>query len=114
LFGKEKADSVLHALCTRKLPSKEDAFPKLEDRAVYEPSIDFPILGPRLAELQAYIVLQKPRTWAEVFQDRRDPQWSFNFWAVIIIGGLTIVLGILQVILSALQLAVTIKPPLGD
>jgi hypothetical protein len=114
LFGKHKAhDSILYALCTWKHIAKATDFPQLQEREIYEPVIDFPILGNRLVTLQEYILQQKPRTWAEVFQDRRDPQWSFNFWAVMIIGGATILLGTLQVALSALQLAATIKPSFG-
>ncbi|KAF2106248.1 hypothetical protein BDV96DRAFT_654810 [Lophiotrema nucula] len=103
-------DPVLDALCGKYgqeySEEQDDSFP---EREVYDGS-NFPQLGQRLFELQDYITSQKPRTLKDVWNDRRDPHQAFTFWAVVIVGGATIALGLLQVVLSALQLVYTIRP----
>jgi hypothetical protein len=103
-------DPVLDGLCGKCewscLEEQEDLFP---EREVYDGS-NFPQLGQKLFELQDYITSQKPRTLRDVWNDRRDPHQAFTFWAVVLVGGATILLGLVQVVLSGLQLAYTIRP----
>jgi type VI protein secretion system component VasF len=75
----------------------------LTERAKYNLARDFPILRSRLAVLLQHLAQTKPRTWRELWQDKRDSSAWLTFWAVIIIGAAGLVLGLLQVVLQAVQ-----------
>ncbi len=73
------------------------------DQEVYDMTQDFPVLRNRIVSLHMHLSEAKPRTWTELWRDKRDSaQWLT--WAVIIFGGLGIILALLQVILQAAQL----------
>ena len=76
----------------------------LREHGVYSSTIDFPHLGKRLIDLQTYSIDQKPRRLLDVWNDHQDPQQSFAFWAVVIVGGLSIFLSLIQVFLGVAQL----------
>lgn len=76
----------------------------LRERSVYSSTADFQHLGQRLAQLEEYSRNQKPRGLIEVWNDHRDPYQSLTFWAVVIVGGSSIFLSVVQVILSIAQL----------
>ena len=76
----------------------------LSERNSYELRRDFPILRSRLAILMSHLASKKPRTWKELWLDKRDSASWLTFWAVIVIGGLGIVLAFLQVILQIIQI----------
>jgi hypothetical protein len=73
------------------------------DRECYRLSRDFPVLRARLAILQQQLLSVKPTSWRAVWKDKRDTVQWHTFWAVIVFGGLGIVLGAIQVILQAIQ-----------
>lgn len=77
---------------------------RLSERETYEMSRDFPILRSRLAILMSHLASKKPRTWKELWLDKRDSASWLTFWAVIVIGGLGIIIGFLQVILQIVQI----------
>jgi len=70
---------------------------------------NFPVLGPRLLELQQYIERQTTMTIATLWNDRRDMLRWYTFWLVTIIGGLGILLSVIQIILAAAQVQLS-KP----
>jgi len=76
----------------------------------YSSISDFPFLGKRLADLQAYVAGHNPHTIMALWHDRRNMSWWWTFWAVIIIGGLTLVFALLQSILQIIQVIYS-KPP---
>ncbi|KAG9242073.1 hypothetical protein BJ878DRAFT_191868 [Calycina marina] len=77
----------------------------LSERDSYELHRDFPILRSRLSILTTHLSSKKPRTWREHWLDKRDSASWLTFWAVIIIGGMGIILAFLQVILQIIQIA---------
>ena len=70
----------------------------------YSAHYNFPIFGSRLLALQEYNLQQQPRRVGDLWHDRRNPLQWYTFWAVIWVGGITIILGFLQVGVAAGQL----------
>jgi hypothetical protein len=62
----------------------------------YYPDSDFPFLGRRILNLQAFASSRNPNNWVALWHDRRNVTFWWTFWAVFIIGGGTIILGFLQ------------------
>ena len=58
----------------------------------------------RIAVLQQQLATSKPRGWKELWRDKRDSAQWVTFWAVIIIGGLGLLLSLLQVVVAILQI----------
>jgi hypothetical protein len=125
LFGQEKAsrqlfrsldpfkdlpaeckDNGLMRMCGRKQHNLMDGLQELDS---YVLSRDFPILQSRLALLNHYFSNKLPRTWKELWNDKRDSASWFTFWAVLIIGGIGILLALLQVILQIVQVNLQLK-----
>ena len=82
----------------------------LQEQHTYSAHDDFPVLGHRLMLLQDYNLRQQPSRIRDLWRDRRVPQQWYTFWAVLIIGGVSILLSTLQLVVSAGQLAYTIRP----
>ena len=76
---------------------------------VYSTHTDFPLLGGRLLELQEFSRRQSPSKIRDLWRDRRNPLQWYTLWAVLIIGGISVVLQIVQIFLSAAQLAAQIR-----
>lgn len=98
-------DTVLDDLCGR--PSKSnkhlkaiDAFPQ---KLLYSADSDFPVFGNRLLTLQNYITAQSPNSIKALWYDRRDVHRFWTFWAVIIFGGVSLVLSVIQTVLGGVQ-----------
>lgn len=82
---------------------------KLVEQDVYSTSLDFPLLGPRLLRLQDFDARQQPVRVRDLWRDRRNVTQWYTFWAVLVVGGLTIVLGILQLLVASMALAYQVK-----
>lgn len=95
-------DKLLTTLCSQK---QCRTTLKAPERESYDLPHDFPILRSRLAILMCHLSNKKPRTWKEIWQDKRDSASWLTFWAVLVIGGLGIILALLQVILQIVQIA---------
>lgn len=87
---------------------------KLNKQDVYNTWTDFPILGRRLLVLQTWNIRQQPSTLRDMWRDRRSPGTWLAFWAVLIFGGISIILSILQLGIAAAQLAVALPPSSQD
>jgi len=66
-------------------------------------STDFPYLGERLLQLQRYVTAQQPYGWAALWRDRRNASTWWTFWAVLFIGGVTIILSLTQAVFQGIQ-----------
>ena len=77
---------------------------------VYSARADFPFFGNRLSNLQDFAVTQCPSNWRTVWRDRRDVPRFWTLWAVMVFGGASIVIGIVQVVLAAAQVAAAYLP----
>ncbi|KAF8467371.1 hypothetical protein BDZ91DRAFT_848580 [Kalaharituber pfeilii] len=67
---------------------------------LYNASEDFPVFGDRLMELRT---LLKPKGLKGLWLDTRDSLQWYTFWAVVIVGGLSLFLGFIQMGLGAVQ-----------
>lgn len=75
-------------------------------RVSYSHTTDFPIFGARLLAIQAHVLSQHPNRIKALWQDKRDLLRWYTLWAVIFIGIVGLLLAVLQIILSALQVAI--------
>jgi hypothetical protein len=74
-------------------------------KTMYSARGDFPNLGKRLLELQGYMNAQNPQDLVALWYDRRDILRFYTFWAVVVVGGLSVLLSFIQTVLTAIQLA---------
>ena len=96
------SDPLLALLCSKK--ASHQCTISME-RTTYRLRRDFPILRSRIAILQQHLLNTKPRTWKEIWTDKRDsPQW-YTFWTVLIFGLIALLLALIQVILQAVQIS---------
>ncbi|KAL8993730.1 MAG: hypothetical protein Q9169_006127 [Polycauliona sp. 2 TL-2023] len=75
------------------------------DKDSYDLKQDFPVLRSRIARLHKILSARKPRSWTELWRDKRDSSGWYTFWTVLIFGGVSILLTVFQVVLQAVQLA---------
>lgn len=102
-------DPMLYQLCGHGCDSEEvrDIYIAIDaddPSNHYNPIIDFPYLGRRLAGIQDYVRGHNPHNFIALWHDRRNVSWWWTFWAVIVIGGLGLLFALAQTILAILQL----------
>lgn len=105
-------DPLLPKLCGsewQKLPIYEDVDAS-GAKTVYSARADFPFFGDRLSKLQDFALMQSPSNWRTVWWDRRDVPRFWTLWAVMVFGGASIVIGIVQVVLTVAQVAAAYLP----
>jgi hypothetical protein len=83
----------------------------LQEQSSYSAQDDFPLFGGRLAKIQEFNLRQQPSELWDLWRDRRNPLQWYTFWAVLFVGGASILLGIGQLAVGIAQLAVSINPP---
>ena len=98
----EGHDRLLSDLCGRKTI---ESSARIGENVTYTPDVHFPKLKYRIAVLNQQLVTTKPRGWRELWRDKRDSVQWITFWAVIIIGGIGVLLSLCQVVLGVLQVA---------
>ncbi len=76
-----------------------------QDRMTYFTHRDFPVLGDRIEMLGKELKGARPKGWKDIVRDRRDTMQYWTFWLVAIVGGASIILSLIQVILRGAQLA---------
>lgn len=111
-------DKMLDVLCTLSSNSREFAslppslwpsiFRSVDDELKEQNGYnaeDFPIFGQRLEYLQKFVRRQQPSRLTDMWLDKRNMFQWYTFWAVLIFGGFSILIGILQLAVSIGQLA---------
>ena len=101
-LDKRSQDRLLFELCGQE---KCHASVLRFQRDIYSLADDFPMLRAKVAALDKFLSQRKPRTWKQLWHDKRDGGQWFTFWAVLIVGGVGLVLAFVQVVLQILQLA---------
>jgi hypothetical protein len=95
-------DPLLEILCTQPEGScqVEELYKDLEAKKFddYISVDEFPFLARRLIDLQRFSMAQNPRSWRRLWADRRNITAWFTIWAVVIIGGSTLLFQILQLV----------------
>lgn len=103
-------DPTLQVICRNASARESDhEWNELTRTRSFDKAQHFPILTPKLAPLQDYMLRQQPNHLMGLWTDRRDKLKWYTFWAVIVVGGLSVLLGVLQVILAAIQVAVSYR-----
>ncbi|KAL8680265.1 MAG: hypothetical protein Q9224_006956, partial [Gallowayella concinna] len=108
--GRASAEGVVDVLLVD-LCSSLRSFPdivvdgSIDEQPFYDSNLDFPFYGERLEALQQYTRAVKARNLKEVWYDEREPEKWAVLWVAIMIGGASISLSLVQVILAAFQVA---------
>ena len=96
-------DSFLPFLCmTKNVERVSHLIPK--DQPIYFANQHFPTLFQRVEHVAKELEKARPKSMADLFHDRRDTLQYWTFWLVSIIGGLSILLSLVQVVLQGIQL----------
>lgn len=117
-------DELLNLLCTRSIDRRLHSLPTcvwpvtcrsfedaLQEQSSYSSQDDFPLLGQRLAKIQEFTLRQQPSKLTDLWRDRRNPLQWYTFWAVLVVGGFSILIGMLQLFVGIAQLVVALVPP---
>ncbi|RGP66017.1 hypothetical protein FSPOR_6843 [Fusarium sporotrichioides] len=114
----EDIDPFLVILCTKslsflrkKVNLPKDVFPYsaldlegfLSESETYSANDDFPFFGHKLQALQRYNLRQQPSKVKDLWRDRRNPLQWYTFWIVLWVGGISIILSVVQIGLAAAQ-----------
>ena len=105
MIGDTGEDTLLPCLCGENW-LKQGVYEDIDAsgvKSVYSARADFPFLADRLLSLQDFVVTQCPSDWRTVWRDRRDTARFWTLWAVMVFGGTSIIIGIIQVALSVAQ-----------
>ncbi|KAJ5701173.1 hypothetical protein N7488_008721 [Penicillium malachiteum] len=79
-------------------------------RDSYSMITDFSIFASRLSTLQDHIIRQNPNSLRMIWRDTRNSYQWWTFWAVVIFGGLGILLSLIQTGLAAAQVYYALHP----
>jgi hypothetical protein len=100
-------DPLLETLCTEPESSRavRELYTDLEAKPFddYISVDEFPFLARRLFDLQRFSMAQNPHGWRRLWADRRNITTWFAIWAVVIIGGATLLFQVLQVVFQVYQ-----------
>ncbi|KAF2468653.1 uncharacterized protein BDR25DRAFT_264460 [Lindgomyces ingoldianus] len=102
----QNLDQLLPILCMKKSvqqPSVSLSLPA--DQPVYFAAQHFPVLSERIELVAKELKNSRPASMRELLHDRRDKLQYWTFWLISIIGGISVLLSLIQVILQAIQLA---------
>jgi hypothetical protein len=64
---------------------------------------DFPLLRGRIAKVNNFVAGIEPSRVSSLWRDCRDLRLWYTIWAVLLIGGITIIQGFVSIALSASQ-----------
>ena len=72
-------------------------------------SVHFPVLASRLLRLQRFVETRQARGLRALYYDQRDSFQWWTFWAVVWIGGISLLLSLVQTALTAIQTVYSIE-----
>ena len=75
------------------------------DKDDYDLRQDFPVFRSRISRLHKALSAKRPRSWREIWRDRRDSAGWYTFWTVLVFGAVSILLSFFQVVLQVVALA---------
>ncbi|MCJ1393043.1 hypothetical protein MMC18_005915 [Xylographa bjoerkii] len=102
------ADPMLTLLCgqsweddaPRKVYNEIDAEDPYEH---YIPHVSFPFLGQRILEVQNFVQTRNAHRLSALWYDRRNVSFWWTFWAVLLFGGLAVILSLFQLVFQIWQ-----------
>lgn len=99
-------DPVLEELCSgtaHHFRLLRDTSYKQPVRETFDAASDFPILSNRLDKIQRFVDSIQPNRMSSLWKDKRDILRWYTFWAVVVLGGINLVVAIVQTALSSAQ-----------
>lgn len=75
------------------------------DQPMYFAAQHFPVLSERIELISKELKNSRPTSITDLIRDRRDTLQFWTFWLVSIIGGISVILSLAQVVLQAAQIA---------
>ena len=106
--GRRLMDPVLDRACGLDLPVSIFSWGQ-PVRETYHAESDFPILRKKLLKLHYHIDGIQPSRVSSLWTDRRDMRLWYTFWAVIVIGGISIIQSSITIFLTAAQVGLAQK-----
>ena len=85
---------------------RPDLMALVEGRGSVFATSELPKFGSRLKIVQEHVEKHRPKRLTDLYRDRRDQEKFFTFWAVIGFGGVAVIIGLIQTLLNAAQLAI--------
>jgi hypothetical protein len=67
------------------------------------------MLQDRIVTIQRFMAQHTAKGWRQLWQDSKYTEKWYAFWALLVIGGLSIFLSIVQMVLQAVQVAIALK-----
>lgn len=107
----EEHDRILSLICGRKRFKSPIT---LTEREEYVLASDFPHLRSRMVRLNAYAKSKKPHSIRQLWRDKRDSTAWFAFWSVLVFGSASIVLGVIQTVVSIMQYVLALQQGNGS
>jgi hypothetical protein len=111
VFALPDADPLLPRICSLHADDP-DAIAVYGDlnpgilQTYYTPDL-YPFFAEKLLVLQAYVKEQHPHDWRTLWRDHRNKSNWWQFWAVLFIGGGTLILGTLSLVFQVWQAVLT-------
>jgi len=112
IFALPDADPLLPLLCSLhadELAGISDLYAELNAgvlQSFYTPDM-YPFFAEKLLVLQAYVKEQHPHNWHTLWNDHRNKGNWWQFWAVLFIGGGTLLLATLSLVFQIWQAVLT-------
>ena len=110
--GRLSSQRNLESMMTRRLgqiPDLHDKFVPMVELPRALPYSSFGSYEKRLRVLRHYMDTSKPTGFRNLWHDRRDSLAYYTFWGVIILGGLSVVLGLLSLFVGVAQTIAAFK-----
>ena len=105
--GEGRCDPLLEILCTKNKDSREmkEVYKDLDakDFEDYVSVDEFPFLARRIFDLQRFSMAQHPHSWKRLWYDQRNKTSWFTTWAVVVLGGGTLLIQMLQLVFQIYQ-----------
>ncbi|KAJ3577499.1 hypothetical protein NPX13_g3067 [Xylaria arbuscula] len=102
---RKRRDVMLRRLCSEPWSFADSCAYNYQSKRIYQLSAgDFPILGPKLAYLSSEMARREPRSLWQLWKDQRNTLQWWTFWLVVIFGLISVILTVVQTVLSGLQL----------
>ena len=112
LKGGLAAHLSLKSTMTRRLGQIPDLHDKFVPMVELPRSLPYSSLGSyekRLRVLRHYMDTSKPTGFRNLWHDRRDSLTYYTFWGVIVLGGLSVFLGLLSLLVGVAQTIAAFK-----
>lgn len=96
-------DNLLSILCTGNWPVLYSTNGP-RSSGIYYLSRDFPMMQSKLDFLNTIIQHKEPRTFSQLWKDKRNTHQWYTFWAIIFYGSLGLVIALAQLAVAIIQL----------